>query len=153
VEFADDFVSFATIVVFYRNGITTTYLKMYEQNDEGLNLPSNDPFLDVPTLEPPFEFPMQDGMSHMAAMKLAILAGLADNRSYVAAWDVDRRNKVMIASSMLLYLHRDALHGTTLEKPEFIPYQDQTFYREQARTPYEDFIRMTNDLVNSRFNL
>jgi hypothetical protein len=87
-------------------------------------------------------------------MKRAVLAGFSHAESFINKWHMDYVSEKIMASPVLLFLHRDALVGTVLEKPEFLSRYDFEVYTEcRNRTPEDDFMRMVDDLVHFRINL
>ena len=92
-------------------------------------------------------------MLQLAAMKNAILTGMAHEQSGINLWHMDYVCSSVMASPVLLFLHRDALNGTVLEKPEYLPGHNFEVYAGRRRTPKEDWIMLADDLAHYRIDL
>jgi len=125
VKFDEVYVSFAALLVFRRDAL---YGTCYEDHAKILEIVTDDSPHGaersggaICEIESPLEFPLKSNMLQLAAMKKAILTGMAHEQSGINLWHMDYVCSSVMASPVLLFLHRDALNGTVLEKPEYLP--------------------------------
>ena len=127
VKFGKVYVSFAALLVFRRDALYGTGYDDHAKNRE-IVIAIDDSLHGAERsgcatceMELPLEFPLKSNMLQLAAMKKAILTGMAHEQSGINLWHMDYVCSSVMASPVLLFLHRDALNGTVLEKPEYLP--------------------------------